>query len=99
MTFLPPKNAKPAEVERAAKAIEKRCPEYGYKGVTAKVAGSKEAPEVEVACATGITERMKPWLLHFTVNVRSSHPEGMITERLPSTTRLADSSKLHVDVG
>jgi len=80
MTFLPPKDAKPADVEKAAKAIEKRCAEYGYKGVTAKVAGSKEAPEVEVACATGITARMKPWLLHFTslaaslVEIRVEYP-------------------------
>lgn len=63
MTFLPPKDAKPADVERAAKTIEKRCSDFGYKGVTAKVTGTKEAPEIEVTCTTGITSAMNPHLV------------------------------------
>lgn len=56
LTFLPPKDSKPADVERAAKVIEKRCTEFGYKGVRAKVIDGA----VEVTCETGITAAMRP---------------------------------------
>jgi hypothetical protein len=62
LTYVPPKDSKPADVEKAAKAVEKRCAEYGYKGVTAKAVNG----EVVVACETGITEAMTKRLEHFT---------------------------------
>lgn len=61
LTFLPPKDSKPADVERAAKVIEKRCLEFGYKGVRAKVVDGS----VMVSCETGITAAMEPWIVHY----------------------------------
>lgn len=63
LTYLPPKDAKSADVEKCAKAIEKRCAEYGYKGVKVKVVNGA----VEISCETGITEAMTKRLEHFTV--------------------------------
>lgn len=56
ITFSPPKDAKPADVEKAAKAMEKRCSDYGYKGVKAKV----ENGEVVLSCESGVTSAMQP---------------------------------------
>lgn len=62
LVFVPPKDAKPADVEKAAKVVEKRCADYGYKGVKAKVVNG----EIEVSCETGITDAMAKRLAHFT---------------------------------
>lgn len=59
MRFVAPEGAKPAEVQAAAKVIQKRCDDYGYKGMTVKVI---DQVQVEVSCSTGITAVMRPKL-------------------------------------
>ena len=61
VTLVPPRDAKPADVEKAAKAIEKRCADFGYKGVKAKAISGN----VEVSCETGIPEAMENRVAYF----------------------------------
>lgn len=62
--FRGPEDAKAEDLEKAAKALEKRCTAYGYKGINTKVSKRKpfgEKDEVTVIaanCETGFTDVM-----------------------------------------
>lgn len=61
LTLVPDGAAKPGELEKASKALQKRLVDFGYTGVDVKVVES----EVAVSCESGITTKMRPWIEHF----------------------------------
>ena len=65
LLLAPPQEAKPADIAKAAKAMQARATDHGYEGVTAKVVRRGDFSVIEMSCKEGLSPDMRKRLLWY----------------------------------